>query len=223
MSGGARRAPHKRTEEPESHPRKGGHWIGNPELKAPREKRRDQEKRETRDFRTITSRMANQPRKVEMDTLLPASGKTPWVREGTSPEATPVPPCQPQKIRPFSREKRGVEPKAPCIETSCSKQKGKLPGEQPASQPSEENPARHRAGERQHPPGRRSRPNPRRGRTATGREEEGSSPTSPSVRVPQTPTRQKRGQENVAPTSLQSRTDYQRKAQSHPEAKPDRS
>ena len=65
-------------------------------------------------------------------------------------------------------------------------QKVKLPGEQPASQPSEENPARHRAGERQHPPGRRSRPNPRRGRTATGREEEGPRPTSPSVRVPQT-------------------------------------
>ena len=98
----------------------------------------------------------------------------------------PVPPCQPQKTRPFAREKRGVEPEAPCIETSCSKQKGKLPGEQPVSQPSEENPARHRAGERQHPPGRRSRPNPRRGRTATGREEEGPSPTSPSVRVPQT-------------------------------------
>ena len=70
-------------------------------------------------------------------------------------------------------------------ETSCSKQKVKLPGEQPASQPSEENPARHRAGERQHPPGRRSRPNPRWGRTATGREE-GPRPTSPSVRVPQT-------------------------------------
>ena len=64
--------------------------------------------------------------------------------------------------------------------------KGKTPGEQPASQPSEENPARHRAGERQHPPGRRSRPNPIRERTATGREEEGPSPTSPSVRVPQT-------------------------------------
>ena len=34
------------------------------------------------------------------------------------------------------------------MKTSRSKQEGKLPGEQPASQPSEENPARHRAGER---------------------------------------------------------------------------
>ena len=33
-------SPTQRTEEPESHPRKGGHWIGNPELKAPREKRK---------------------------------------------------------------------------------------------------------------------------------------------------------------------------------------
>ena len=147
---------------------------------------RDQEKRETQDFRTRISRMANQPRKVENGHIAPSVRETPWVREGTSPEATPVPSCQPQKTRPFSREKRGVEPEAPCIETSCLKQKGKLPGEQPASQPSEENPARHRAGERQHPPGRRSRPNPRRGRTATGREEEGPSPTSPSARVPQT-------------------------------------
>ena len=114
--------------------------------------------------------MANQPRKVETDTLPPAAGKTPCVREGTSPEATPVPPCQPQKPRPSSREKRGGEPEAPCRETSCSKQKGKLPGEQPASQPSEENPARHRAGERQHPPGRRSRPNPRQGEKKKGQD-----------------------------------------------------
>ena len=132
-------SPTQRTEEPESHPRKGGHWIGNPELKAPREKRkRPGETGRPQDFRTRTLRMANQPRKVETDTVHPASGK----------------------------------------------HHGK--GEQPASQPSEENPARHRAGERQHPPGRRSRPNPRRGRTATGRGEEGPSPTSPSVRVPQT-------------------------------------
>ena len=33
-------SPTRRSEEPESHPRKGGHWIGNPELKAPREKRK---------------------------------------------------------------------------------------------------------------------------------------------------------------------------------------
>ena len=33
-------SPTQRTEEPESHPRKGGHWKGNPELKAPREKRK---------------------------------------------------------------------------------------------------------------------------------------------------------------------------------------
>ena len=82
-------------------------------------------------------------------------------------------------------EKRGVESEAPCRKTSRSKQKGKLPGEQPANQPSEENPARHHAGERQHPPGRRSRPNPRWGRKATGLEEEGPRPTSPLVRGPQ--------------------------------------
>ena len=119
--------------------------------------------------------------------MLPASGKIPWVREGTSPEATPVPPSQPQKPRPSSMEKRGVEAEAPCIETSCSKIE-REPSRRAASKPTKrgKNPARHRAGERQHPPGRRSRPNPRRGRTATGREEEGPSPTSPSVRVPQT-------------------------------------
>ena len=106
--------------------------------------------------------------------------------EGTLPEATPVPQCQHQKPRPSSREKRGVEPEAPCRKTSCSKQEGKLPGEQPASQPCGENPARHRAGERQHPLGSRSRPNPRWGRKATGPEKEGPRPTSPSVRGPPT-------------------------------------
>ena len=101
------------------------------------------------------------------------------------PVATPAPPCQHQKPRPSPREKRGVEPEAPCRKTSRSKQEGKLPGEQPASQPSEENPARHRAGESQHPPGRRGRPNPRWGRKATGPEEERPRPTSPLVRGPQ--------------------------------------
>ena len=93
------------------------------------------------------------------------------------PEATPVPPSQPQKPRPSSRGKRGVEAEAPCIETSCSNEKDKLPGEQPASQPSEENPARHRAGERQHPSGRRSRPNPRTGaKRQQGEKKEGQAP-----------------------------------------------
>ena len=53
----------------------------------------------------------------------------------------------------------------------------KPPGEQPASQPSEENPARHRAGERQHPPGRRSRPNPRTGaKRQQGEKKKGQAP-----------------------------------------------
>ena len=51
----------------------------------------------------------------------PSARETPWVREGTPPEATPVPPSQPQKPRPFPRGKRGVEAEAPCLETSCSK------------------------------------------------------------------------------------------------------
>ena len=118
--------------------------------------------------------------------IAPSVRETPCIREGTSPEATPVPPCQPQKPRPFSREKRGGESEAPCRETSCSKQKGKLPGEQPASQPSEENPARHRAGERQHPPGRRSRPNPRWGRNGNRARRRRAKTHFPSVRVPQT-------------------------------------
>ena len=101
----------------------------------------------------------------------------------TSHARTAMPASENTTLLPGEERRRT---RGPCIETSCSKQKGKIPGEQPASQPSEENPARHRAGERQHPPGRRSRLNPRRGRTATGREEEGPSPTSLSVRVPQT-------------------------------------
>ena len=179
-------SPTRRSEEPVSHPRKGGHWIGNPELKAPREKRKRPGETGVPGLQNKNLKDGEPAEKGRDGHIAPSVRETPCVREGTSPEATPVPPCQPQKPRPFSREKRGVEPEAPCRETSCSKQKGKLPGEQPVSQPSEENPARHRAGERQHQPGRRSRPNPRRGRTATGREEEGPRPTSPSVRVPQT-------------------------------------
>ena len=111
----------KRTEEPESHPRKGGHWIGNPELKAPREKR----KRPGETGRPGTSEQEPQGWRTSLEGRdghrAPSVRETPWVREGTPPEATPVPPSQPQKPRPFSRGKRGVEAEAPCIETSCSK------------------------------------------------------------------------------------------------------
>ena len=69
-------SPTWRSEEPESHPRKGGNWIGNPEPKAPREKRKRPGERESRDFRTRTSRIANQPRKVETDTLPQRQGYT---------------------------------------------------------------------------------------------------------------------------------------------------
>ena len=62
--------------------------------------------------------------------------------------------------------------------------------------PARKNPARHRAGERQHPSGRRSRPNPRTGaKRQQGEKKKGPSPTSSSVRVPQNRTRQKRGQQ----------------------------
>ena len=128
--------------------------------------------------------MANQPRKVETDTLPQRQGYTMFRgRDVARSNARTATPASETTTLPPGEERCRTE--APCRETSRSKQKGKLPGEQPASQPSEENPARHCAGERQHPPVRRSRPNPRRGRTATGREEEGPRPTSPLVRVPQ--------------------------------------
>ena len=49
-----------------------------------------------------------------------------------------VPPCQQQKPLPSPQEKGGVESEAPCMKTSRTKQEVKLPGEKPASQPSEE-------------------------------------------------------------------------------------
>ena len=128
-----------------------------------------------------------------------------------------------RKPRPSPREKRGVEPEAPCRETSCPKQEGKLPGEQPASQPSEENPTRHRAGERQHPPGRRSRPNPRRGRMATGLEEEGPRPTSPLVRVPQLPDPPEARTAKCGTYIATEQNGVPKEGTRPPEAKPDRS
>ena len=160
MSGGAPRAPRDDLKNQRATLGGGGHWIGNPERKAPREKRKRPGETGVPGLQNKNLKDGEPAEKGRDGHIAPSVRETPCVREGTSPEATPVPPCQPQKPRPFSREKRGGEPEAPCRETSCSKQKGKLPGEQPASQPSKENPARHRAGERQHSPGRRSRPNP---------------------------------------------------------------
>ena len=154
----------------------------------------------------------------------PSARETPWVREGTPPEATPVPPSQPQKPRPFPRGKRGVEAEAPCIETSWLENR-KINFQESSQQanPARKNPARHRAGERQHPSGRRSRPNPRTGaKRQQGEKKKGQAPHLRRLEYHKTgPARSE--DSNVEPTSLQSRTDYQRKAQSHSEAKPDRS
>ena len=87
--------------------------------------------------------------------------------------------------------------------------------------PARKNPARHRAGERQHPSGRRSRPNPRTGaKRQQGEKKRGQAPHLRRLEYHKTgPARSE--DSNVEPTSLQSRTDNQRKAQSHSEAKPD--
>ena len=66
-------------------------------------------------------------------------------------------------------------------------------------------------------------PTPDGGERQQGEKKKGQAPLPRRLEYHKHRTRQKRGQENVAPTSLQSRTDYQRKVQSHPEAKPDRS
>ena len=126
-------------------------------------------------------------------------------------ETTTLPPGEKR------RRSRGTLHRNKLLET----RKIKLPGEQPASQPSEENPARHRAGERQHPSGRRSRPNPRTGaKRQQGEKKKGQAPHLRRLEYHKTgPARSE--DSNVEPTSLQSRTDYQRKAQSHPEVKPD--
>ena len=75
MSGGARE-PHTtnwRTREP---PSEGGPLDREPRTQGTtREAYETRRNGETRDFRTRTSRMANQPRKVETDTVPPASGK----------------------------------------------------------------------------------------------------------------------------------------------------
>ena len=151
----------------------------------------------------------------------PSARETPWVREGTPPEATPVPPSQPQKPRPFPRGKRGVEAEAPCRETSCSKIERQT-SRRAASKPTQRGkPPRHRAGERQHPSGRRSRPNPRTGaKRQQGEKKRGQAPHLRRLEYHKTgPARSE--DSNVEPTTLQSRTDYQRKAQSHSKAKPD--
>ena len=65
----------ERTEEPEGHPRKGGHWNGSPELKAPREKRRDQEKRGNPGLQNKNLKDGEPAEKVETDTVPLAPGK----------------------------------------------------------------------------------------------------------------------------------------------------
>ena len=119
-------------------------------------------------------------------------------------------------------EKRGVESEAPCKETSCTKLKGKLPGEQPASQPSEENPARHRAGERQHPPGRRSRPNPDGANGNRARRRRAKTHFS-SVRVPPKQDPPEARTVKCGTYIATEQNGLPKEAQSHPEAKPDRS
>ena len=62
--------------------------------------------------------------------------------------------------------------------------------------PARKNPARHRAGERQHPSGRRSRPNPRTGaKRQQGEKNKGQAPLLRRLEYHKHRTRQKRGQQ----------------------------
>ena len=123
MSGGAPRAPRDDLKNQRATLGRGGHWIGNPELKAPREKRKRPGETGVPGLQNKNLKDGEPAEKGRDGHIAPSVRETPCVRERTSPEATPVPPCQPQKPRPFSREKRGGEPEAPCRETSCSNRK----------------------------------------------------------------------------------------------------
>ena len=154
----------------------------------------------------------------------PSARETPWVREGNAARSdtrTAKPASETTTLPPGEkrRRSRGTLPRNKLLEN----RKINFQESSQQANPARKNPARHRAGERQHPSGRRSRPNPRTGaKRQQGEKKRGQAPHLRRLEYHKTgPARSE--DSNVEPTSLQSRTDYQRKAQSHSEGKPDRS